>query len=159
MLMKLFHKSAKTQEEFLVDLAGRQKGFMLLLLAGAGSLAVGFFLNGRADGPQSEYLSGLYCGMGVGIIFASLLLLWKNYRTMRDAKKLREQWLKESDERNRALNEKAFFLIGAISFFVKYALFLAAGFFSMEVLTTLWGLIMFYVVGFVVIRKILERRM
>lgn len=159
MLMKMFWKGAKTDEEFKERLIGRRNMFILLLFVGAASLAVGLTVNTEIAGNRGDFLSGLYCGIGTGVILASLVALYRNWKLRKDSVRLHQERLKEADERNRTLNQKSFYLAGVVSFFAQYVIFLAAGFFSMEVMRIMWGLLILYCFSFIIIRKILERRM
>ena len=47
-----------------------------------------------------DYMLGVYCGIGVGLICSGIVFLIRNKRLMKDEEKLKEARLQVTDERN-----------------------------------------------------------
>lgn len=86
----------------------------------------------------SDFLSGVYCGVGAGTVAASILFLIKNKKVLTDGKKLREKRLQEQDERNRLISSKTVSTSSLILIALMYAGLMVSGIFSLTVFWTLW---------------------
>lgn len=157
MILKTMWGIANTDEEYRAILKRREHFIPLLLFAGAAAIVVSFFL--LRSGEEKAFLSGLYMGIGCGMLGAGAIWLLKIRSMLRDGKKLREKRLKEFDERNIQVINKAHNTAGVLLVMTGYAVLLAAGFFSMEVFWTVWAFIMVYFVFFLVSRVIYEKKM
>lgn len=159
MLVKALWKGAKTDEEYREVLKRRKNFIFVLMLAGAAAIGVSICLGLGLFGKEEDFLSGLYMGMGCGILAGSVMGLIKIGRTLRDEKKLRQKRLEESDERNIQVTQKAYYMAGICVMTIGYMVFLFAGFFSMEVFWTVWSLLMLYFLLFAVCKKIYNKKM
>lgn len=128
-----------------------------LMLGGAASIVVSFIL--MKSGEEKDFLSGLYMGLGCGILAAGAVWFLKIRSILKDERKLRMKRLQEYDERNIQLNLKAHNTAGALLIITGYVIMLIAGFFSMEVFWTVWGLVMLYFALFITGRMIYNKMM
>ena len=101
------------------------------------------------SGEEKEFLSGLYMGLGCGILGAGAGWFLRIRSLLKDEKKLRMKRLQEYDERNVQLNLKAHNTAGVLLIITGYVIMLVAGFFSMEVFWTVWALVMLYFALFI----------
>lgn len=159
MLVKALWKGAKTDEEYREVLKKRKHFIYVLMLAGAAAVGVAICLGLGLFGKEEDFLSGLYTGMGCGLIAGGIMGLLKIQSVLRDEKKLRQKRLEESDERNIQVTEKSYYAAGIGVMAVGYFVFLFAGFFSMEVFWTVWSLLILYFVLFFICKKIYEKKM
>lgn len=146
-----------TDEEYREVLKKRKRSIPALMLGGAASIVVSFIL--MQSGEEKDFLSGLYMGIGAGILAASVVRLLRIRSILRDEKKLRMKRLQEFDERNIQLNLKAHNTAGALLITIGYVILLVSGFFSMEVFWTVWALVMLYFALFIVGRVIYDKKM
>lgn len=159
MLVKALWKGAKTDEEYRDVLKKRRYVVFVMMAAGAAAIGVSICLGLGVFGKEEDFLSGLYMGMGCGILAGSIMSLIKIRKTLQDEKMLRQKRLEESDERNIQVTQKAYYMAGICVMTVGYLVFLFAGFFSMEVFWTVWLLLMLYFLLFFVCRKIYDKKM
>lgn len=157
MLFKSMWEPAGSDEEYREKLKKRKNFIPVLVIAGAASIAVSLVL--LQSGEEKDFLSGLYMGIGSGILAVSVVWFLKIRSTLRDEKKLRIKRLKESDERNIQVTLKAHYTAGVLMIMAGYVTMLVSGFFSMEVFWTVWALVMLYFVLFVAGKVIYEKKM
>ena len=98
----------------------------------------------------SDFLSGVYTGVGVGLIAASLGLIVKTKKLLKDEKKMKEKRIKEQDERNQMIGQKAMFSATVILMILAYIGLMVSGIFNLAVFWTLWIVIMIYMVTFMI---------
>lgn len=93
------HTKAKTNEEFRKEL--KRKNILLGALAALGlvTLASAFFVH-RCQVTVSDHALRFYTGAGTGILAAALFLLFRNIYISKDETRLKQERLKNSDERS-----------------------------------------------------------
>ena len=159
MLMKALWRGAKTDEEYRQVLKNRKWVIFALIAAGVASIGVSICLGLGLFGKEEDFLSGVYMGMGCGILAGGIVGLIKIGRLLRNEKSLRQKRLEEADERNIQVTQKAYYSAGICVMTVGYIVFLFAGFFSMEVFWTVWSLLILYCILYYVCRKIYDKKM
>lgn len=159
MLMRTFWTGAKTDDEYRKVLKRRCVGTGFMMAAGIAAFIVAAVIMKSGKGENSDFLGGVYSGMGTGILAAGTIFFFRIRRLFKNPELLRQRRLKESDERSVLLNQKALYLSGVFVIIGAYAAFLAAGFFSMAVFWTIWTIIMVYFIIYLICRNILERLM
>lgn len=157
MLFRSMWEPAKTDEEYREKLKRRRDFIPVMVVSGAASIVVSVLLIRFREGK--EFISGLYMGLGCGILAVSVVWFLRIRNTLQDEKKLRMKRLKESDERNIQLTLKAHYTAGLLLVMTGYVIMLVSAFFSMQVFWTVWGLIMLYFVLFTAGRFIYEKKM
>ncbi len=157
MWFKSMWEPAKTDEEYRIVLKKRRKFIPVLILLGALSIVVSMFLLQMED--EKAFVSGLYMGLGCGILAVSVVWFVRLRNLLKDEKKLRMKRLKETDERNIQVTLKAHYTAGVLLILTGYVIMLVSGFFSMEVFWTVWGLIMLYFILFIAGRLVYEKKM
>lgn len=143
MLKRFLFTGAKTDDEYREKLYGRRIRSVMTALLGVMSIVAGIAI-GQGETFRADFLSGVYCGVGGSVLFASVVGIIKTSRLLRDTVKLRRERIKEGDERNEQIAGKAYKTAGFIFLYVCMAVLLAAGFLSMEVFWTIWCVIMGY---------------
>ena len=157
MLFKSMWEPAGSDEEYREKLIRRKRFIPVLILAGAAAIAVSCVL--LRSGEDQAFLSGLYMGVGGGVLVVSMVWFLKIRSVLRDEKKLRINRLKESDERNSQVTLKAHYTAGVLMIVAGYVTMLVSGFFSMEVFWTVWALVMLYFVLFLAGRLFYNKKM
>lgn len=99
--------TATTNEEYRKELKARNRWLLFLALAGAAAAVIALLAeNGGAD-VISDYMLGVYCGAGTGILLACLILFVRNLLLLKDEEKLKRSRLENYDERNMEIRNKA----------------------------------------------------
>lgn len=146
MITNMIFKGAKTDEEYAAVLRKRKVLFVILIFAGLVAVVLGIVLGAHMTNRNVSFLSGLYCGIGAGMIAEGIINIIKMNRILKDAGKIRAKRMKENDERNIMIKQKAFSSAGIMVAVVAYAVLLISGFFSMEVFWSVWGVyILFFI--------------
>ena len=151
MLMKAIVSQAPTDRDYTRVLKNRMKLFGAAAALGVLTdvLAVIFSTGNTAYLPS--FLSGVYTGVGAGLIMISILMMLRTREILKDEKKVKEQRLKEQDERNQMIAQKSLYMAGIILIFGIYIALLISGIFNMAVFWTLFIVAMSYMVIFTAI--------
>ena len=97
----LFSGSKVTNnEEFRKQLQAKNKCLLGLILLGIISAAAAYYMEFWGKMKVDDYMLGVYCGIGVGLICSGIVFLIRNKRLMKDEEKLKEARLQVTDERN-----------------------------------------------------------
>ena len=97
----LFSGSKVTNnEEFRKQLQAKNKCLLGLILLGIISAAAAYYMEFSGKMKVDDYMLGVYCGIGVGLICSGIVFLIRNKRLMKDEEKLKEARLQVTDERN-----------------------------------------------------------
>lgn len=99
--------SALTNEDYRKVLQERNKWMMALIAMGIAAAAVAFWAQESGNAAISEEMLGVYCGFGVGIALAGIILFVKNRILLKDEKKLKESRLNNTDERLEQIGSRA----------------------------------------------------
>lgn len=145
---------AKNNEEYRAVLKKRQVGLCLCILAGMATEGLVLFLNFCTRMTFSEYRLGYLLGLGVGLIFASMVGLVRIHRRMASEEKLKEFRLKETDERELEVDSLAYRATAKFLLVVLYVLLIAAGVFEREELMYVcFGLVALFLLSYSAFRK------
>lgn len=150
---------AKTNEEYKMVIKRKMKysAFMLLL----GGITLGF-AGAACTGKLvmlSDYMLGVYIGVGFGLIAASLVNLCRNYRILHDEDRLKAERLRNTDERNVLIHSKSLQYAGAVTLFGAYMAMLAAGIYSEVAFQCFYAVVVAFMIFYMIIRAILMRKM
>lgn len=99
--------TAATSEEYRKELKNRNRWLLFLAAAGAAAAIIALLAEGRGMEAIPDYMLGVYCGAGTGILLACLILFVKNLLLLKDEGKLKQSWLENYDERNAEIRNKA----------------------------------------------------
>lgn len=139
----LIGSKANTDEKYRVYIQKRQKLWMVLALLGIITLGVGILCGMNVIGKQESFLSGLYSGVGGGMLAVAIGRAMKDRKLLKNSRVLHSERLKAQDERLIAVGEKSQSMSGFIAFGFAYAGLLVSGFFNMTVFWTLWVVVMY----------------
>lgn len=112
----------------------------------------GYFIHNMIE-SQQLFLSGLYAGIGAGLVVAGIISLLSCDKMLKDPARLHAARLKETDERNVMIASKSFSTAGSVLVICLFAALLLAGFFNLAVFWTLWAC----VIGYFVITLIAQK--
>lgn len=99
--------SATTNEEYRKELKNQNRWMLLLALAGVAAAIIALLAENRGADAIPDYMLGVYCGAGVGILLACLILVVRNLLLLKDEEKLKRSRLENYDERNLEIRNKA----------------------------------------------------
>ena len=91
---------ATNNEEFRRQLKAKNKFMWLFIVLGIFSAAVAYYCEFFGEMNVDDYMLGVYCGIGVGLVGAGVALLIRNKRLLKDEAKLKKARLEQTDERN-----------------------------------------------------------
>lgn len=118
------------------------------------TFGTGIFANGS---HYEDFNSGFFAGLGGGLIGAGILTFYKNRKLLKNPDKLKEKEIKETDERNIYLNQKALSVSAMIWISLLYVAMIGAVFFDNNismVLVTCGGVALaIYLIVYTVLEK------
>ncbi|MGO5052583.1 hypothetical protein ACTQ6A_08660 [Lachnospiraceae bacterium LCP25S3_G4] len=160
MLMKsLWKTTARTDDEYRNVLKGRMKIWYVMSAIGIITLIVGVLSAIEASGHQASFLSGVYSGLGFGLIAVAIVNMIATRKLLKNDEKIRQKRLACQDERVIMISQKALILASSVILIGVYLGILVMGFFSLQVFWTLWVIIMAYAVVYLIARAYYERKL
>ncbi len=155
----LYHCTAKTNEEYKVELKKRQRLMLILLFLGILALAAMITLILLKPDTTESYTVCFFCGVGTGLVLGGYLGFQKIRKTLQDETLIKEARLTETDEREQAISEKAIHMTLKILLLSIYLLLLLCSFITVEAVTILSLLIAVFFLSYIISRKIYSQRM
>ena len=159
MLIQTLSQGAKTDEEYKNKLISGIKRDRVLCIFGVVTIIVALLWMMTDNGVQGSFLCGVFTGTGAVIFFFALKHILKTKKMLKNEKLLHAERLKESDERNHMIAEKAMYWAGVIIMGVCYVVMLVSGFFNMAVFWSVWGMVMAYCILAAVLKKYFEKKL
>lgn len=156
MLIKML-TNTKTFEEYRRNMKKRYGYFICLLIFGI--ILLGSGLAFEQLKTIEDQNSGFISGAGTGIILASLVLIVKHWRLMKNEKELREEWVKENDERNREITIRSVSAAAAGTFVIIYIALIVSFFLNPVVFKTLILVFFTAFLTLIAARKYYERKL
>lgn len=162
MMMKvLFFSHAKTLEEYRQAVRRRAGWFWVAAVLGLVTLCVTLAVMGGqiAELEDTAYLQGVWCGIGSGLTAAGVILVLRTRRLLQNEAALREEMLKEQDERNIAISQKAQSAAAALGLVVLYLALLIFSFINLTVFRTLCCCALVFCLLFLAAKAFYSRKM
>ena len=144
-------------EKFRKQLQAKNKCLLGLILLGIISAAAAYYMEFSGKMKVDDYMLGVYCGIGVGLICSGIVFLIRNKRLMKDEGKLKEARLQVTDERNigsRALRMAAFVLL-----IVMYLAFLFGGLYDPMISKLMSCMICLFLIVYAIAWRVLNKHM
>ena len=129
----------------------------LLIILGIASFYVGIYTSFSSG--NTAFSSGFYTGIGSGLIAASVIMIIKNVRLLKNKEALKRREIYESDERNRMIGLKSWSYTGYIMFILLYIALLFAGAINVLVMKTILAILAAFAVCLFLSRCILSKIM
>ena len=144
----LFSGSKVTNnEEFRKQLQAKNKCLLGLILLGVISAAA------------ADYMLGVYCGIGVGLICSGIIFLIRNKRLMKDEGKLKEARLQVTDERNIEIGSCALRMAAFVLLIVMYLAFLFGGLYDPMISKLMSCMICVFLIVYAIAWRVLNKHM
>ena len=99
--------TATTNEEYRKELKDRNGWLLFMAIGGAGEAAAAALAESGGTLSIPDYMLGVYCGTGAGIMVAAIVLYIRNLFLLKDEEKLKKSRLENYDERNQEIRNKA----------------------------------------------------
>lgn len=151
-------ETCRTNEEYREYLRKKDRsmrwipflGILLLILGVAGELM---------ELPVDDYMLGIYCGVGTGLIASGIALSIKHRMIMRNEEKLKKARVQMGDERIQEISRKSFRMAAWLMILAMYAILLIGGLFYTVLAKTLVILICLFFAAYGICYLIFEKRM
>lgn len=159
-MMELFCSSkAKNNEEYKKIVQSRMNILLLLFAIGLITLIVSLLAEMVWAVETSEYMLGVYCGVGTGLMAVSVILWVKNRMLLMNETKLKESRLANTDERLMEISNKAFRMATIFLLAALYACGIIGGLFYPILVKVLLILVCVFLFSYIFSYKIYEKRM
>lgn len=99
--------TATTNEEYRKELKSRNGWYLFMAIGGAGGAVMAWLAESRGTENVPDYMLGVYCGAGVGIMVAAVVLYIRNLLLLKNEEKLKQSRLENYDERNMEIRNKS----------------------------------------------------
>lgn len=110
--------------------------------------------------PESRSFMTSFCyGTGLGLIIAGVLLILRNRSCLKDPERMKQQEIREFDERSQAIGTRSWAYAGYSLFILMYIMVLISGFISILMVKLLLCIMAAFAGLLVIWRIILSRRM
>lgn len=159
-MMGLFCASkAKNNEEYKKVIQARMNLMLLLFVIGFITLIVSLLADKVWTVEISEYMLGIYSGVGTGLLVVSAILWIKDKLILGNEAKLKESRLSNTDERLKEISNKAFRMATIFLLAALYACGIIGGLFYPILVKMLLILVFVFLAVYMVTYKIYERKM
>lgn len=149
MLLKAIISLATTNKDYRKTLKKRICLYYVMILLGVITLTLSIIFSTGDHAYLSDFLSGVYTGTGSGLIAIGIVFIIRTSKLLKDEVKLKQKMLKERDERNQMITQRAMYTASTIMFFISYIGLLIFGIFNMAVFWTLCIILIVYMVIFI----------
>lgn len=159
-LFQMSETNIKSNEDFRKVLEKRIKIFVFILIIGiiTGGVAVGASLMGYTD-ATNDWLVGLYSGIGSGLIAISIIKIIRFKQIMKDENRLKQERLKNYDERNRQIAAKAIQTATIVVLIISYIVMLIAAFFDRTIFYCFWWIVILFTFCYTVFFNYFNKKM
>jgi hypothetical protein len=151
MLLKLLNcGKSMSVEEYRLALQKRCRLFRVLIMFGIATLLFSLLGVPRLlpAGSRQDFFSGLYCGVGIGLMICGVIFLVKTRAALKSEETLRRARNDAQDERNAAIASRAAGSACLVLWLALYAVVLVAGLFAPVLFFFSIGVIVFFAVSF-----------
>ena len=150
---------ATNNEEYRKQIQTKNKYMWGLIVLGIFSAAVAYYCEFFGKMNVDDYMLGVYCGIGVGLVGAGVALLIRNKRLLKDETKLKEARLQATDERNVEIGMRAQKIAAIVLLVAIYLVFLIGGVYNPILSKVMSCLICLFIVAYAIAWRVLNQRM
>lgn len=151
--------TATTNEEYRKELKGRNQWMFFLAIVGAATAIIALLAENGDAGAIPDYMLGVYCGAGTGIMLACLILIVKNLLLFKDEEKLKQSRLENYDERNAEIRSKAVFAAVKVMLIVCFMITLVGGIFYPYLVKVMLFIIYTFLFSYLIADAYYKRKM
>ena len=151
--------TATTNEEYRKELKDRNGWLLFMAIGGAGEAAAAALAESGGTLSIPDYLLGVYCGTGAGIMVAAIVLYIRNLFLLKDEEKLKKSRLENYDERNQEIRNKALLAAVKILLVVCFVTAMVGGIFYPYLIKMLLFVIYVFLFSYLIANAYYKRRM
>ncbi len=151
--------TAKTNEEYREVVKVRIYRFAGVGLIGAITIIIALLAGYYWKLDVKEEMLGVYTGVGTGLLGASIVMLIKNMRMLKDEEKLKASRISNGDERIKEISNRAFQVASITMLIVMYGLGLIGGLFYPELVKLLLLVVSTFAFAYVIAYNVYSKRM
>lgn len=146
----LTNTKAATNEEYKKVIKQKIKVFIFIMILGIVTFAFAIINELTNIISKDDFMSGVYNGIGSGLIGFSIALIIKNKKLLKDDSALKKSRLYSQDERNIFIQQKAMRCASIIVLVFSYVGMLVAGLYSKAVFYCFWGVTMLFLFSYTI---------
>ncbi len=151
--------TATTNEEYRKELKDRSGWLLFMAIGGAGEAAAAALAESGGTLSIPDYMLGVYCGTGAGIMVAAIVLYIRNLFLLKDEEKLKKSRLENYDERNQEIRNKALLAAVKILLVVCFVTAMVGGIFYPYLIKMLLFVIYVFLFSYLIANAYYKRRM
>ena len=151
--------TATTNEEYRKELKDRNCWLLFMAIGGAGEAAAAALAESGGTLSIPDYMLGVYCGTGAGIMVAAIVLYIRNLFLLKDEEKLKKSRLENYDERNQEIRNKALLAAVKILLVVCFVTAMVGGIFYPYLIKMLLFVIYVFLFSYLIANAYYKRRM
>ena len=151
--------TATTNEEYRKELKDRNGWLLFMAIGGAGEAAAAALAESGGTLSIPDYMLGVYCGTGAGIMVAAIVLYIRNLFLLKDEEKLKKSRLENYDERNQEISNKALLAAVKILLVVCFVTAMVGGIFYPYLIKMLLFVIYVFLFSYLIANAYYKRRM
>lgn len=159
MLLKAIISNATTDKDYKKVLKKRIYLFYIMMALGTITLALSIIFSTGSYAYLSDFLSGVYSGVGSALIALSVIFIIKTRKILKDEIKLKQKRLEEQDERNQMITQKAIYSAAIILNILVYIGLMIAGIFNLVVFWTLWIVLVVFMLTFIILQVYYRKKL
>ena len=150
---------ATNNEEYRKQIQTKNKYMWGLILLGLITAVVAYYMEFSGKMKVDDYMLGVYCGLGVGLVASGIAFLIRNKRLLKDETKLKEARLQATDERNVEIGMRAQKIAAIVLLVAIYLVFLIGGVYDPILSKVMSCLICLFIVAYAISWRVLNQRM
>lgn len=151
---------ARNNDEYRLVLAKRKKRywiwFTFSILISVAALVLEYVI-GVEEG--ADYYVGFALGLGMGIAAASLGTIYRIRKLLADEVKLKEERLKETDERENEVNSLALKATAKFMLVLLYILLVVGALFHEGLMFLSFGLVIIFVLSLAIMKRVYDKKL
>ena len=151
--------TATTNEEYRKELKDRNGWLLFMAIGGAVEAAAAALAESGGTLSIPDYMLGVYCGTGAGIMVAAIVLYIRNLFLLKDEEKLKKSRLENYDERNQEIRNKALLAAVKILLVVCFVTAMVGGIFYPYLIKMLLFVIYVFLFSYLIANAYYKRRM
>ena len=151
--------TATTNEEYRKELKDRNGWLLFMAIGGAGEAAAAALAESGGTLSIPDYMLGVYCGTGAGIMVAAIVLYIRNLFLLKDEEKLKKSRLENYDERNQEIRNKALLAAVKILLVVCFVTAMVGGIFYPYLIKMLLFVIYVFLFSYLIANAYYKRSM
>lgn len=150
---------ATNNEEYRKQIQTKNKYMWGLILLGLITAVIAYYMEFPSKMKVDDYMLGVYCGLGVGLVASGIAFLIRNKRLLKDETKLKEARLQATDERNVEIGMRAQKIAAIVLLVAIYLVFLIGGVYDPILSKVMSCLICLFIVAYAIAWRVLNHKM